>query len=91
MQLHQILHKCQAQSQSTCRSIRGSLGLGEKIEPVLDQFGRHADSVVGHADDDQCILNYTLHADAATLASVFGGVVENVGNDLHQALAVAID
>jgi hypothetical protein len=89
MQLDQALDQGQAQAEATLRAVRRAFGLGEQVEHVRAQLGRDADP--GIADDDKHAIGVDLGAqpDGAAGGCVLGRVVEQVGENLHQALFVA--
>jgi hypothetical protein len=91
VQFDQALHEGQAQAQAALGAVGGALGLREQVEHGGQQVGRDADAVVGHAH--QHVVGRDAHPDAQESAfrGVLGGVVEQVGDHLHQALGVALD
>jgi hypothetical protein len=89
VQLDQVLDQRQAQSQSARSTVGAALGLGEQVEGARHQFGRHADAVVDDLDADPRLVHLDVEAQGAAFLGVLGGVVEDVGQHLHQALLVA--
>jgi hypothetical protein len=89
VQLDQVLDQRQAQSQPARSTVGAAFGLGEQVEGARDQFGRHADAVVHHLDADGVFVGLDVEAQGAAFLGVLGGVVEDIGQHLHQALLVA--
>ncbi|OEZ97262.1 hypothetical protein DUPY_36360 [Duganella phyllosphaerae] len=91
MQHRDAFHQCQSQPQAALGAVGRALGLGKQVEHARQQFGRHADAVIGDGERDLAavVAGFQRQHHFATLRRVLGGVVEQVGQRLHQPGPVA--
>ena len=68
---------------------QGAVGLGKKIEDTPKQVRGDADTGVFYAY--QCVITFPLRAqrDFATFLGIFGGIVQQIGDDLLQPRRIA--
>src|SRR6185437_12040258 len=91
MQLQHAAHEGQADPESPARTRQRAVDLREQIEDPLELLRCQADTVVTHAQDGLVILLRDLQCNVAAVLSVFGGVLDEVRDDLFQPNRIAVD
>ena len=89
VQLDEAAHQRQAQPQAALRAVRGALGLGKQVKHAGLQLRFDADAVILHMHGHLPILQLHGDLELATVRGVFGRVIEQVGQHLHQPVFVA--
>ncbi len=88
--LHQAPHEGQPDAQAAFRAVERRLGLSKQVEEVRQELWIDADSRVANLDRHLLPAGLGDQPDDAAALGVFGGIVEEVGNDLVQADGVGI-
>jgi hypothetical protein len=94
VQVHQLLDEVQADAQASLRAAghRGVLALDEQLEHARQGVGHDSGAVVAHAELGAAVGRAAEREhDAAARRREFRGVVEQVGEHLHQPHRVAED
>src|SRR6185437_2456597 len=92
MELDQPTRQSQADAQSTAAGPSAVLRhLGEHPEHLFELSGGNAQSGIAHAYERMTTLAADPQLDLASRVGISGGVAEHVGDDLREALQVAID
>jgi hypothetical protein len=89
VQLDQPPRQRQADTQPGRAAFERGVGLHEHIEYFAQHLGRDADAVVTDADRQLLAVQRGVQRELAIAVGVLGGVVEQVGQHLRQACAVA--
>ncbi len=91
MHLDKAAYKCEPNTNAALLTPHGAVRLSEKIENLREHFGRDAHPVI--ADADAGLVAIALHRDFdATLSrSVFGCVVEEIGEHLSETHRIAVN
>ena len=73
------------------RAGEGAVPLGKKVKHPCEQLGRNAEPVVPHAEDDLIPLNSRDELDASPRRRVFGGIAEEIDENLLDPRCVGIE
>src|SRR6185369_15789527 len=91
MQLDDALHERQPDSQTALGALERLIRLREQIKHPGQKVRRNTYAVVAHAQLDTAASCLSTHVDVPSLGSVFGSVVENIGEHLDEACQVSED
>jgi len=91
VQVDQGFYQGQAQTQATLRPVGRAFSLGKKIKHPQLQFRRHANAIVLDDQGHVLFMNLGAQLNDATRWRELGGVVEQVGQNLHQPFLVHQD
>ena len=84
MHLDQLLHQRQADAEAALRALEAAVDLGEHVEHPRQHGRRNAEARVLHRHHRLAGLAPGAEDDPAALGRVLRGVVEQVGDHLHQ-------
>ena len=86
-----VFHQRQAQAQTSLGAVWGALALCEQVKDAGQQIGCNAAAVVGDLNMGSLIMYLQQQLDLTVLWGVFGGVVQHVGDHLHQPVFIAFN
>ncbi len=89
MQLNEHADKGKTDPKPPVRAIDRAVDLGEQIEDPGQHLRRDPDSCIADSNDDLASGTARADRDATALIGVFGGVVQQIGEDLLQPSQIA--
>jgi hypothetical protein len=89
MQFGDSPHERQTEAEAPLRTIKRPVVLGEQVENLRQQLRGYTGPRVLDLNHGILIVSRRAHLDRPALISVFGGVVEQVDDDLHQSREIA--
>ena len=84
VQFNQAFYQGKAQPQASQGAVERALGLGEKLEHVGQQVGRHANAGILDQDFHLVIAGLQPDRNVPAFRRVLAGIVEKIGHDLRQ-------
>src|SRR5205085_1003019 len=84
----QIFDQRETDPKTALSAIRCPVGLGKQVKDMRLQVSRDADAIVLDRQSQQVRADFQAYMDGAALRRIFGCVVKQIGDDLHQALLV---
>ena len=91
MEFDQFLDQGQPNAQPPLLAVRALVGLCEQIEGAQQRVLVHADAVVADIDDGPVALRPGVDGHPAAGRCVLGGIVEQIDQNLHDALGIAMN
>ena len=91
MQLDQLPHQRQADSQTPFGAAQRGVGLCKQVQHAWQHLLRQTRTVIAHADHGLVAFRLDAEDDRTTYIRVLGRVVQQVGQDLLQADEIAFD
>src|SRR6185295_15995174 len=84
VQGHEPLHHREPDTQAALRPVEAAIALHEDVEDLRDELGAHSHPVVPHAQDRLVALTPSLYPHLPALRRVFGGVAQEIEDDLDE-------
>ena len=91
LHLHEASRQGQSDAQAADRAFEDGLGLVEHLEDARESVGRDADAGIADADDGEIGVRFGGEPDVPGPWRELHGVLQDVGEDLHEPCAVAAD
>ena len=89
VQLDELAHEREADPEAVL-AIERPVDAREEIEDLGELLGRNADAVVFHGHPEHVVRRADRHLDSAARRRVLGRIADQVGEDLHEPLAVRL-
>ncbi len=88
---NQLLDECEADAEAAARAVEMIFDLSEQLENFALLIQRNADAGVGDGDNGFSVDLSQRYGDAAAVGRIFGGVVEEIADDLRQPRRVDVE
>ena len=88
MQLDELFHQCETDTQSFAHDAQAIVRLFEHVEYLGLLSGRYADTVVGYFDDREAIGFRNLDSDVTTFGRIARRITDYVADDLNETRGV---